>query len=145
MVDIERNVQEINMTKPVWWDLTLPRGEFLKDGRKNPYGDMTMAEIGEQLIAHGAERCVVGEEVGEDGYPHWQIRLTWKSGKDLRDCINVVPLGHWSKTLEKTRNFDYVEKGGKFWRSWETALGKCVDTELFPWQNEVRNRLRTQG
>lgn len=133
------------MTKPIWWDLTLPREEFLKDGRKNPYYGRTMAEIGEELIAHGAERCVVGEEVGEDGYKHWQIRLTWKNGKNLDQCIAIMPGGHWNNTLGKTKNFDYVEKGGVFWRSWETALGKCVDTELFPWQAEVRNRLKKQG
>lgn len=131
------------MTSTKWWDATIPKEQFLKDGRMNPYFGLRHHEIGTEMMNLGAERCVVGEEVGDDGYQHFQVRVVWKKGKSLDWLRAEFPIAHWTPTT--VRNFDYPEKEGNFWRSWETALGKYVDAELYPWQNELIGRLEKQN
>lgn len=133
------------MTKPKWYDFTLSREQFFKNGCPNPYYGMKHEDIGKQLMEHGAERCVVGEETGEDGYIHFQGRVVWKKGKDEAECYMVLPSAHWSPTQSTVHNFEYPEKEGKFWRSWEGALSKFAVMELYPWQNEVIERLHKQN
>lgn len=131
------------MTEPKWWDCTLSRERTNMNGTKNPWFEWTSERIGKHLMEHGAERCVVGEEVGDDGYQHWQIRVVWKKGRTLPQCMDILLGGHWTPTA--VRDFKYVEKEGKFWRSWETALGKFATMELYPWQNEIVERLKRQN
>lgn len=131
------------MTEPKWWDCTLSREETFEDGRPNPYYSLHAPDIGKQLMDHGAERCVVGEETGEDGYQHFQIRVVFKKPTSFEKCIAIFPQGHWSET--KVRDFHYVEKEGNFWRSWEGALGRFMELDMYPWQNEIIARLEKQN
>lgn len=129
------------MTKPKWYDLTMPRGQHIQStGMLNPYYGMTMTEIGKSLEEHGAERYVVGEETGDAGYEHWQIRVVFKKGHDKSEVIGWYPQVHVSETHE--HNFDYVEKEGKFYRSWEKALKKYQEMKLWTWQYEVLEKVR---
>lgn len=131
------------MTNPKWWDVTISREMTTKKGELNPYYATKADDIGRLLMANGAERCVVGEEVGDDGYLHYQARVVWKKGHSFEQCIMVLPGCHWSET--SVRDFKYVEKEGKFWRSWEGALAPFATMELYPWQNEVIERIQHQG
>ena len=131
------------MTEPKWWDCTLSREHSHKGGTLNPWSNCTTEEIGKYLMEHGAERCVVGEETGEDGYRHWQIRVVFKKETSELKVFNLLVGGHWTPT--KVRDFNYVEKEGNFWRSWETALQCYGSAEFYPWQNEVINHIKAQG
>lgn len=130
------------MTEPKWWDCTLSRERTYHNGELNPWSYLSTEEIGKHLMNHGAERCVVGEETGEDGYLHWQIRVVFKKETSLDKVRSILLGGHWSAT--KVRDFNYVEKEGKFWRSWEGALAKYSTMEMYPWQNEILERLKRQ-
>lgn len=133
------------MTEPKWWDCTLSREQTFNNGMPNPYYTLKAPDIGKQLMEHGAERCVVGEEVGEDGYQHFQIRVVFKKPTSFEKVITILPSGHWTETSEKGQlNFNYVEKEGNFWRSWEGALGRFMQLDMYPWQNEIIERLKAQ-
>ncbi len=131
------------MTEPKWWDCTLSREESFKSGASNPWSEITTEELGKWLLAHGVERCVIGEEVGSDGYRHWQMRMVFHKPTSSTVVFSLIGQGHWTPTV--VRNFDYCEKEGNFWRSWEGALRKYQTLELYPWQNEVLDRLQRQG
>lgn len=130
------------MTEPKWWDCTLSREETFKGGQPNPWSKMTTEELGKWIMEHGVERCVVGEEEGEDGYLHWQMRIVFKKETSFEKVFTMIPSGHWTPT--QVRNFDYCEKEGKFWRSWEGALRCYASAQFWPWQNEVINHIKAQ-
>ena len=133
------------MTEPKWWDCTLSREETFKDGTLNPWAERTTHEVGTWLMEHGVERCVVGEEVGDDGYRHWQMRMVFKKPASADHVRGLITSGHWTPTSENGKcNFDYCEKENNFWRSWEGALRKYQTMELYPWQNEILTRLQKQ-
>ena len=131
------------MTEPKWWDCTLSRETTFKDGRSNPWAEITTDQLGNWLIQHGAERCVLGEEVGSEGYRHWQIRIVFHKPVSFEYVKGLIDCGRWSPTV--VRNFDYCEKEGNFWRSWEGALRPFQTMEFYPWQNEVINRVKKSG
>lgn len=131
------------MTEPKWWDCTLSREKTFKDGRPNPWAERTTEELGAWLMEHGAERCVVGEETGADGYRHWQMRVVFKKEASMEKVYSIISNGYWTPT--HVRNFDYCEKEGCFWRSWEGALRRFQTIELYNWQRETLERLKTQG
>lgn len=131
------------MTEPKWWDCTLSREATFKKGGLNPWSSLSTEEVGRYLMDHGAERCVVGEEEGEDGYRHWQIRVVFKKETSMEKVYTIISNGYWTPT--QVRNFDYCEKEGKFWRSWETALQCYGAMEFWPWQNEVISHIKAQG
>lgn len=131
------------MTEPKWWDCTLSREPYHKSGALNPWARLTTEEVGKYLMEHGAERCVVGEETGEDGYKHWQIRVVFKKEMSKARTYELLTGGHWSPT--KVRDFNYVEKEGNFWRSWEGPLSCYGSAQFYPWQNEVINHIKAQG
>nr|QWB14905.1 replication associated protein [Cressdnaviricota sp.] len=131
------------MTEPKWWDCTLTREETLHSGALNPWAEISTEELGNWLLSHGVERCVIGEEVGADGYSHWQMRMVFHKPTSSTTVFALIAQGHWTPT--QVRNFDYCEKEGKYWRSWEGALRKYQTLELYPWQNEVIERLKQQN
>lgn len=131
------------MTEPKWWDCTLSREETFKDGRLNPWAKFQTHEIGMWLMTHGAERCVIGEETGENGYRHWQIRVVFKKPMSTGQVLQLIESGYWTPTI--VRDFYYCEKDGRYWRSWEGGLRKYQTLELYPWQNEIIERLKKQG
>ena len=127
------------MTSPKWWRATIPRGEYLKDGRPNPYYGYSTVELGESFEKHGAERWVIGEETGEDGYEHWQAHIVFSKGKTLENLRLIYPMVHW--TPSQHHNFEYEEKEGKYIRSWEKALTRYINVPLWPWQKELLDHI----
>lgn len=124
------------MTAPKWWDLTLSR-EKLKE--RAP----TAEKLGEILEAQGADRYVVGCEVGEGGYEHYQVRVVYKVEHDANWMCNVWgPYGHVSPS--HVRDFKYCEKEGNFYRSWEKVLNKFSGMDLRPWQGQAIASLKDQ-
>lgn len=124
------------MTHPKWWDFTLS-----KEKAKAMYID-DIATLGE-FLSKKCDRVVVGDEVGEGGYEHFQGRCVFKKGMDISDLVVLLPTAHWTPT--HVRNFDYCEKEGKFWRSWETALRDFQCLELYGWQRTALEDLKKQN
>lgn len=115
------------MTNPKWYDCTIKRSEI------------TLDVLREMLNKMKADKYVIGEETGAEGYEHWQIRVVFKKPMDMKKLIGFNHgwgiTGHWSPT--HVHDFDYCEKEGKYYRSWEGALAKYRDAALRPWQGEV--------
>lgn len=113
------------MTEPTWWDATAPVKLY-------PNAETIKA----YLKSMRADRYAFGLEKGEQtGYEHWQIRVVFKEPKALKKLKDGMPGVHWSPT--KVRNFDYVEKEGNYYRSWEEALDKWKNLELKPWEEQL--------
>nr|WCR62260.1 MAG: replication associated protein [ssDNA virus sp.] len=127
------------MTAPKWYSMTMPRGIMLKDGTPNPWYGLTAEEIGKELDAVGADRWVIGEEVGESGYEHWQIKVVFKKGKKKESLYETFPYVNIQPAT--TFNFEYEEKEGRFLRSWERSLAKFVHVNLYDWQSELLNKI----
>lgn len=120
------------MTAPKWYDLTISQ-EKIK-----------FATLVETLDAI-SERYVIGDEIGGmTGYEHWQIRLVLKKSCEYKNQIEFwAPFGHVSQT--HVRNFDYCEKEGNFFRSWEIALRDYANLKLLPWQEQLLDLYEKQG
>lgn len=118
------------MTEPKWWDFTASKQQGWTRER--------VIQILEPL----AERFVVGDEVGEGGYEHLQGRVVFKVGKDTKTLANMQLGWHWSPT--HVRDFNYCEKEGNFFRSWEKGINEFANLELRPWQKEALNILDKQ-
>lgn len=128
------------MTAPKWYDFTLNKAKL---------GELwdihTFEQIGQMFENLGAERYVIGQEVGgETGYEHYQCRVVFKGEKDENHLKKVFsPVGHVSPT--HVRDFKYCEKEGNFYRSWEKVLNKFSDLALRPWQGQVVAMLKEQN
>lgn len=132
------------MTYAKWYDATVSVGDmrktvidtgFIKQGEESienltNHLDNTLNEI--------CERYVIGSEVGSEGYEHFQCRFvlkkdTWRPQDLILFFHSKGIIGiHLSPT--HVRNFDYVEKEGRFLRSWERPLAKYVNITLRRWQ-----------
>lgn len=123
------------MTLPKWWSGTLSKevakGMFIDDA----------ATLGSYLAKH-CDRCLVGDEVGESGYQHYQIKCVFGRGIDLEGLGKLLPGAHWSPTHVK--NFEYEMKEGRYWASWEGALRDFATIQLWRWQQEAIDLLKQQ-
>lgn len=123
------------MTEPKWWDFTAK-----DDG-------LTAQEVIDLCNDLGCDRFAFGREVGEGGYQHYQGRVVLKVGKDIKTLTNWnkqhCVTWHWSPT--HVRDFNYVEKEGDFYRSWEGHLAKYSTIELRPWQKQAVDILTGQN
>lgn len=116
------------MTAPTWWDCTCPRND------KHPEEELR------KTLDATCERYAYGKEVGSTtGYEHYQIRCVFKKPMTLNECRNLIPGADWSPT--HTRNFEYVEKEGDFYRSWEGALKEYLDFKPYLWQELLAKML----
>lgn len=121
------------MTAPKWYDITVSKEKIEK----------TMTELGQILENQGADRYVIGDEVGEGGYKHYQVRVVYKTEHTMDWMIKVWgPVGHVSAS--HVRDFKYCEKEGNFFRSWEKALNKYAEIDLLPWQKTVLRHFEEQ-
>lgn len=119
------------MTAPKWYDFTLS-----KEKVKEKWKIENMERLGHLFENIGAERYVIGDEIGENGYEHYQVRVVFKKEMAEQTLHNIFKgIGRVSPT--HVRNFDYCEKEGKFFRSWEKALKKYADIKLKNWQGEA--------
>lgn len=123
------------MTEPKWWDFTLS----VEKAKEMNIDDLSV--LGNYLKKK-TDRCVIGYEVGEGGYVHYQGRCVFKNGIGKDRLIVLLPTAHWSPT--QVRNFNYCEKEGKFWRSWETALQDFIEMPEMAWQTKAMGILETQ-
>lgn len=125
------------MTAPKWYDFTQKRAEIGLDDLIKAFGLLK------------TERFVIGEETGIGGYEHYQCRIQFKKPytmNELRQFNERFGItGHWSPTSEYGRNFDYCEKEGRFYRSWEGALAKFRDIKLKVWQGQLLGDLQEQN
>lgn len=125
------------MTAPKWFDFTIPRD------------DTKFENLCTALKNWKAERFVIGIETGKTGYEHWQGRVQFRKPMTLTELLKLqieaqVDPGHWTPT--HVRNFDYCEKEGNYYRSWEGALARYRDLELKEWQKQcIAEVLGEQG
>lgn len=119
------------MTEPKWFDMTIS---------KEKWGKMETLKDALNLVC---ERFVIGEEVGQGGYEHYQVRAVMKQPTSIEEMkARWGPFGHVSAT--HVRDFKYCEKEGKFYRSWEEALNKYAMIKLLPWQEKVMDYYTNQ-
>lgn len=108
---------------------------------KEKWGDI---ESLKDCIRRIAERFVIGEEVGENGYEHYQIRMVLKEPTEMDVLIRAWgPFGHVTAT--HVRDFKYCEKEGKFYRSWEEAINKFAFIKLKDWQAQCVSAYKAQN
>lgn len=118
------------MTAPKWYDFTLS-AERMKSG-----GIEGFEAIGKMFEDLGAERYVIGKEVGEGGYEHYQCRVVFKTEKDMGHLVKLFS-GRGRVSPTHVRDFKYCEKEGNFYRSWEKVLNKYSTLELRYWQGQA--------
>lgn len=122
------------MTAPKWWDITVSK-------EKCGYSTEQMAKFLEDI---GADRYVIGNEVGEGGYNHYQIRVVFKSEMPEQKMHEIF--AGWGRTSPThVRNFKYCEKEGNFYRSWEKVLRKYAGLELRYWQGQAVAAFKEQN
>lgn len=120
------------MTSPKWYDATISVDNLrqsvveLKDPKKD------VIQWVADYFEPKCERFVIGDEYGENGYHHLQCKLVFKHEWDIKYVIGWFPWANWSAS--HTRNFDYCEKEGKYYRSWEKALAPYVTLDPVLWQ-----------
>lgn len=94
------------MTEPKWYDLTVW-----------PHQGYTMERLIE-IFDKECERYVIGKETAPTtGREHFQCRVVFKVGKTEGGVMNLVP-GSFV-TPSHVRDFQYCEKEGAYYRSWE--------------------------
>lgn len=112
------------MTEPKWYDLTVW-----------PHQGYTMERLIE-IFDKECERYVIGKEIAPTtGREHFQCRVVFKVGKTEGAVTNLVP-GSFV-TPSHVRDFQYCEKEGEYYRSWEKGLQKFATIELMQWQGEM--------
>ena len=117
------------MTKPTWWSITASKRFWTFESIK-------------AILERECERFVIGEEVGEGGYEHFQIKAVFKKGRDTKELGIILPGTHVTPTSVK--NFQYEEKEGNFYRSWEGALKEYQNYKPLPWQQQALDVLEKQ-
>lgn len=126
------------MTDPKWWDVTIKASSINLEN--------LMEKLDEKC-----DRYVVGREVGEGGYEHYQVRMVLKSPTAMSTLRNHIEEacpnweGWTSPTSKNGRNFDYCEKEGNFIRSWEKVLRKYATIDLRYWQEQALADLTVQN
>lgn len=111
------------MTSPKWYDITASK-------EKLP------SSILEKWLNERCERWAYGNEVGEGGYEHYQIRVVLKEPTDEYEMRKIwAAFGHVSPT--HVRNFDYVLKEGDFVCSWIKIPQTMKNPEFRPWQRAL--------
>lgn len=126
------------MTAPKWYDFTLSR-EKLKERNLDGF-----EKVGQMFENLGADRYVLGQEVGEGGYEHYQCRVVFKMEKDYDHLKRVFAgIGHVSPT--QVRDFKYCEKEGNYYRSWEKVLNKFSNISLLTWQERFIDLIQDQN
>lgn len=126
------------MTAPKWYDFTLSSEKMKESGFENA------EQIGTMFENLGAERYVVGKEVGEGGYEHYQCRVVFKTEKDMGHLVKLFT-GRGRVSPTHVRDFKYCEKEGEFYRSWEKALNKYATMEPYVWQGMAMAAFKEQN
>lgn len=109
------------MTEPKWYDITAW-----------PSAGYTLERLIPICEEH-CERFVIGREhASTTQNEHFQMRVVFKIGKEMGAVINLFPGCHVSQS--HVRDFNYCEKEGEFYRSWEKGLTKYQIVELKQWQ-----------
>lgn len=121
-----------NMTDPTWWDATIPKRLY------------STIEVLESYFEEKCDRWCAGNETGkETGYEHWQFRGVFRSPKSLKQLKDWMPGVHWTPSHE--RDFNYCEKEGDYYRSWEKALRKFSVDEWKPWEVSVNSMIEREN
>lgn len=117
------------MTEPKWYDITAW-----------PSQGYTMENLIEKMDEL-CERYVIGREhASTTDNEHFQCRCVFKIGKEMNAVINLFPGCHVSQS--HTRDFNYCEKEGDFFRSWEKGLRKYQCLTLRVWQEMAVDMLK---
>lgn len=131
------------MTYPKWYDMTVSmenmRQTVAETGfiKKLSISEDDLRNHLEKVLDEICERYAYGDETGQDGYRHFQIRFvlkkdTWKPQNLALHFMDHGIRGHL--TPSHVRNFEYVEKEGRYVRSWEKSLKPFVNITPNLWQ-----------
>lgn len=130
------------MTAPKWYDLTISKDAMRKSVVESGFineaiisNDLLEKHL-QEILDKICERYAYGNEEGKDGYKHFQCRIvcikpTDENALRLYLVSNGIP-AHTSPT--QIRNFEYVQKEGNFYCSWEAVLNKFARGTPVMWQ-----------
>lgn len=80
----------------------------------NNYTDETLLQL--TAMQNQSEYYIVGKEVGENGTPHLQGYVAFKTKKRLALVKKILPTAHWEvKRGTVAEASDYCKKDGDFW------------------------------
>lgn len=121
------------MTAPKWYDCTIPRDNLRQSIVDIKEGKISDINFVKEVFKTKCERFCIGSETGTDvGYSHLQCRVVFKREWDIKYVIQWFPWAHWSPS--HVRDFQYCEKEGNYYRSWEEALEDFVEMKPVMWQ-----------
>ncbi len=110
----------------------------------NNYNDKDYKTI-KKLCSVYCRMAVIGKEVGEQGTPHLQGYIEFKTKARPKSKFKFTDKIHWEKAKgSKEDNYVYCTKDGDFWTlnmNWE--LPYDISLSLLPWQNYIVNRMDT--
>lgn len=111
--------------------------------------DANLAEYLDNALTLICERFAFGDETGEGGYRHFQVKIvlkkdTWKP-QDLLLWFHDHGIIPANLKPSHVRNFEYVMKEGKYICSWEKPLKPFVFVTLNLWQILAMERWEKQN
>jgi len=99
------------------------------------------------LLEEHCNKYVVGKEVGEEGTPHLQGFLQFKTKKRPKGLFNI-PAIHWKKMYKDSTplyNYEYCNKDGDFIsKGFPRPLKLISKKDLFWWQKDILERIKVE-
>eukprot|EP00918_Siedleckia_nematoides_P018882 GHVU01040327.1.p1 GENE.GHVU01040327.1~~GHVU01040327.1.p1 ORF type:complete len:286 (+),score=13.93 GHVU01040327.1:371-1228(+) len=106
----------------------------------NNYTDQNYKTI-KKLCSVFCRTAVIGKEVGEQGTPHLQGYIEFKTKARPKSKFKFTDKIHWEKAQgSKEDNYIYCTKDGDFW-TLNMDAPYDLSLNLYPWQNYIVNRL----
>jgi len=108
----------------------------------NNYTDNDYKSI-KKLCSEYCRCAVIGKEVGEQGTPHLQGYIEFKTKARPKSKFKFTNKIHWEKGHRKStrdQNYAYCTKDGDFWTlNMESPYD--ISMTLLPWQNAIVNKM----
>lgn len=112
--------------------------------------DQTLVDNYYDLLSSVSVKGIFGEEVSNSGTPHLQGFIEFKNGRTANGVQKLLPTAHWEWTKgSPEQNFTYCSKQNKVysWGDWtppEPIENPMDGVELFDWQNEIMELIKTK-
>lgn len=106
----------------------------------NNYNDNNFKTM-KKLCSVYCRSAVIGKEVGEQGTPHLQGYIEFKTKARPKSKFKFTDKIHWEKAQgTKDDNYLYCTKDGDFW-TLNMDSPYDISMTLYPWQNYLVNRI----
>lgn len=110
-----------------------------------PRERITLRMILKIFKALGTEKWIIGKEVGENGYKHWQIRYKLKECRTTESQINSWNSYGGNVRRAEVDDWKYEAKSGHYICSWESSLAFIKHGHLKGTQAYVKRVFESSG